>query len=96
MLAKSLRPLPEKFHGLTDPEIRFRQRYLDLISAENVRRTFEIRTAITAEIRRFLDARGYMEVETPILQPLYGGGSAQPFVNSLQRAGPRFLPPHRR
>jgi len=80
MLSKSLRPLPEKFHGLTDPETRYRQRYLDLIANEDVRRTFEIRTAVTTTIRHFLDARDYLEVETPILQPVYGGAFARPFT----------------
>ena len=87
MLSKSLRPLPEKFHGLNDPEIRYRQRYLDLIANEDVRRTFEIRTAVTTAIRRFLDARGYLEVETPILQPRYGGASARPFTTHYNALG---------
>ena len=87
MLAKSLRPLPEKFHGLNDPEIRYRQRYLDLIANEDVRRTFEIRTVVTTAIRRFLDGRGYLEVETPILQPRYGGASARPFTTHYNALG---------
>ena len=87
MLSKSLRPLPEKFHGLNDPEIRYRQRYLDLIANEDVRRTFEIRTAVTTSIRHFLDARGYLEVETPILQPRYGGASARPFTTHYNALG---------
>ena len=87
MLSKSLRPLPEKFHGLTDQEMRYRQRYLDLIANESVRKTFEIRTKITTTIRRFLDARGYSEVETPILQPNYGGASARPFTTHYNALG---------
>ncbi|MDP6348821.1 MAG: lysine--tRNA ligase [Chloroflexota bacterium] len=87
MLSKSLRPLPEKFHGLTDPETRYRQRYLDLIANEDVRRTFEIRTAVTTTIRHFLDDRGYLEVETPILQPVYGGASARPFTTHYNALG---------
>ncbi|HEX6510432.1 MAG TPA: lysine--tRNA ligase [Chloroflexota bacterium] len=80
LLAKAFAPLPEKFHGLTDVETRYRQRYLDLIANEEARRTFRIRSAVIAAVRRYLDDRGFVEVETPILQPLYGGGAAVPFV----------------
>ncbi|MGC8787537.1 MAG: lysine--tRNA ligase [Anaerolineae bacterium] len=80
MLAKALRPLPEKWHGLTDVELRYRQRYLDLLANERVRRTFITRTRIVSAIRRFLDERGFLEVETPILQPIYGGAAARPFI----------------
>jgi lysyl-tRNA synthetase class 2 len=80
LLAKSIRPLPEKWHGLTNPETRFRQRYADLFVNLEVRETFRRRTRITSGIRAFLDARGYLEVETPVLQPLYGGAFAKPFV----------------
>ena len=79
MLAKSLRPLPEKFHGLKDVELRYRRRYLDLIVNEDSRRVLLARTRIVGFIRRFLDARGFVEVETPTLQPLYGGAAAEPF-----------------
>ena len=79
MLAKSLRPLPEKWHGLKDVEIRYRQRYLDLIANEEVRQLFVTRTRVVTAMRRFLDGRGFIEVETPILQPLYGGATARPF-----------------
>ena len=80
MLAKALRPLPEKWHGLTDVETRYRQRYLDLLANERVRQVFITRTRMVSAIRRFLDARGFLEVETPILQPIYGGAAARPFV----------------
>lgn len=91
MLAKSLRPLPrgktrqageetESFGGLADPEIRYRQRYADLAVHPEVRKVFEIRAEVIRFLRRFLDERGFLEVETPILQPLYGGASARPFV----------------
>jgi lysyl-tRNA synthetase, class II len=80
LLAKSLRSLPEKWHGLTDVEIRYRQRYTDLIVNDDVRRVFRQRAAIIRSLRAFLDARGFLEVETPVLQPLYGGASARPFV----------------
>jgi lysyl-tRNA synthetase class 2 len=79
MLAKSLLPLPEKWHGLQDVEERYRKRYLDLIFNEDVRKKFIIRTQIIKTIREFLDARGFMEVETPILQTIYGGATAKPF-----------------
>ncbi len=79
MLTKSLRPLPEKWHGLQDKELRFRQRYLDLISTPGVKEIFIKRAKITKAIRNFLDEKGFVEVETPILQPIYGGASARPF-----------------
>ncbi len=80
LLSKSLLPLPEKFHGLTDREIRYRQRYVDLIMNPEVRRNFEIRSRFIQFLRSYLDARGYMEVETPVLNTLAGGASARPFV----------------
>ena len=79
-LAKCLLPLPEKWHGLTDIEIRYRQRYLDLIVNPDSRRVFEVRSRIVAAIREFMTARGYLEVETPMMQPLAGGALARPFV----------------
>ncbi|MBU3935144.1 lysine--tRNA ligase, partial [Patescibacteria group bacterium] len=80
LLAKSIRPLPEKWHGLKDVEERYRQRYLDLIVNPEVRQVFQTRTKILTGIRHFLDDHGFMEVETPILQPTYGGASAEPFI----------------
>jgi len=80
ILSKALRPLPEKWHGLVDVEARYRQRYLDLISNEESRRIFVIRSRIVSAMRRFLDSQGFLEVETPILQPLYGGAAARPFT----------------
>ncbi|MBD3167906.1 MAG: lysine--tRNA ligase [candidate division Zixibacteria bacterium] len=80
MLAKSLYPLPEKWHGLADKEIRYRQRYLDLIANQEVVELFRKRTEIYKAIREFLDSHGFVEVETPILQPIYGGGFARPFL----------------
>ena len=80
LLAKSLRPLPEKFHGLVDVEQRYRQRYLDLICNDESRRILKMRSDIIREIRNFMDSRGFMEVETPMLQALAGGASANPFT----------------
>jgi lysyl-tRNA synthetase class 2 len=80
MLCKSLRPLPEKWHGLADVEKRYRQRYLDLISNEESRSIFILRSKIITAIRSFLDKQGFMEVETPVLQPHAGGALARPFV----------------
>jgi lysyl-tRNA synthetase class 2 len=83
MLVKSLLPLPEKWHGLKDVEERFRKRYLDLIFSPEVKSKFETRTRITKAIREFLDKEGFLEVETPILQPIYGGAKARPFKTFL-------------
>ncbi len=80
MLAKALHPLPEKWHGLRDVETRYRRRYLDLIANEEVRQIFITRSRIITAMRRFLDDQGFLEVETPTLQPIYGGAMAQPFV----------------
>ncbi len=80
LLTKALRPLPDKFHGLTDQEVRYRQRYLDLISNEESRRTFIIRSKVVAGIREYFISKGFMEVETPMLQVIPGGASARPFV----------------
>jgi lysyl-tRNA synthetase class 2 len=88
LLAKSLRPPPDKFHGLEDTETRFRRRELDLIANEESRRIFRTRARTVTEIRRWLDEHGYVEVETPVLQPLYGGALARPFTthhNALDR-----------
>ena len=79
-LAKCLLPLPEKWHGLTDIEIRYRQRYLDLIVNPDSRRVFEVRAKVVAGIRRFLNNRGFLEVETPMMQPIAGGALARPFT----------------
>ena len=80
LLSKSLLPLPEKFHGLTDKETRYRQRYVDLIVNPEVRQNFEIRSAFIKYLRKFLDDRGYMEVETPVLNTISGGATARPFI----------------
>lgn len=80
LLSKSLRPLPEKYHGLSDTETRYRQRYVDLIANPEVRAVFETRFAVISAIRRFMDGRGFVEVETPMLQPVPGGATARPFV----------------
>ncbi|MCL4801156.1 MAG: lysine--tRNA ligase [Burkholderiales bacterium] len=80
LLAKALRPLPEKFHGLTDQETRYRLRYVDLITSEETRRTFALRSRIIQEIRAFMVERGFLEVETPMMQPIPGGAAARPFV----------------
>ena len=80
LLSKSLLPLPEKFHGLTNQELRYRQRYVDLIMNPEVRKTFELRSKFIQYLRRFLDNRGYIEVETPVLNTISGGASARPFI----------------
>jgi len=80
MLAKSLQPLPEKWHGLSDIDTRYRQRYLDLIANAETRQLFYIRSQVIAGIRHFLNKRGFIEVETPVLQPSAGGALAQPFI----------------
>ncbi len=80
LLSKSLLPLPEKFHGLTNQELRYRQRYVDLIVNPEVRKTFELRSSFIKYLRNFLDNRGYMEVETPVLNTISGGATARPFI----------------
>jgi len=87
LLAKALRPLPEKWHGLQDIEARYRQRYLDLITSERSRAVFEKRIAIVRETRRFLEERGFIEVETPILQTIPGGAAAEPFITHHKALG---------
>jgi len=88
LLSKSLKPLPEKWHGLSDVDTRYRQRYLDLIANTEVREVFQVRSRVITAIREFLNQRGFLEVETPVLQPLAGGAAARPFVthhHSLDR-----------
>ncbi|MGC2323506.1 MAG: amino acid--tRNA ligase-related protein, partial [Terriglobales bacterium] len=79
-LSKDLLPLPEKWHGLTDVELRYRQRYVDLVMNTDVREVFVRRSKVVQAIRRFFDAHGYIEVETPMMQPIAGGASARPFI----------------
>ena len=80
LLSKSLRPLPEKFHGMTSTELKYRQRYVDLIMSDESRRNFEIRSKFISYVRSFLDGRGFMEVETPVLNTISGGATARPFI----------------
>lgn len=87
LLSKSLRPLPEKWHGLKDVELRYRQRYLDLLVNPEVKRNLQVRVKTVRELRRFLDERGFIEVETPMLQPIPGGATARPFVTYHQALG---------
>jgi lysyl-tRNA synthetase class 2 len=87
LLAKIRRPLPDTFHGVTDTETRYRQRYLDLLVNEDSRELFLTRTKIVQEVRAYLDGEGFIEVETPILQPRYGGGFAEPFVSHSNELG---------
>ena len=92
LLAKALRPLPEKFHGLTDQEQKYRQRYVDLITSPESRRVFIARSAIVQAMREFFVARGYLEVETPMMHPIPGGAAVH---HPPQRAGRRSLPENR-
>ncbi len=87
LLSKAIRPLPKEYYGLEDVETRLRQRYLDLILHDKVRETFLVRSKVVAEIRRFLDERGFMEVETPMMQPLAGGAVAKPFQTHHEALG---------
>ncbi len=87
LLGKIRRPLPDTFHGVTDTEVRYRQRYLDLLVNEESRADFILRARIVTELRRYLDSQGFVEVETPILQPRYGGAFAEPFVTHSKELG---------
>src|ERR671923_557943 len=87
LLAEIARPLPDTYHGLVDTETRYRKRYLDLLVNEETRRDFLLRSRLVAAIRRYLDERGFVEVETPVLQPRYGGAFAEPFVTRSNELG---------
>lgn len=83
MLSKALRPMPEKFHGIADPEIKYRKRYLDLLTDPEVKKVFVLRSKIISAVREFLDTKGFIEVEIPLLQPVYGGANAKPFKTKI-------------
>jgi len=89
-LAKNRKPLPDTFHGVTDTETRYRQRYLDLLVNEETRAQFELRTRVVTAVRRYLDGHGFLEVETPVLQPRYGGAFAEPFVTHFNELDADF------
>ena len=95
LLVKSLRPLPDKWHGLADTETRYRQRYVDLIVSETSRKVFRTRTRIVRYLRDFLDALDFLEVETPMMQPIPGGAAARPVPHAPQCARPGHVPAHR-
>src|SRR5690606_30068921 len=80
LISKSLRPLPDKFHGIADQELRYRQRYVDLIMTEESRNTFKVRSKAIAAMRSVMNESGFLEVETPMLHPIPGGAAAKPFV----------------
>src|SRR5919204_1436396 len=90
VLAGNQRPLPDTFHGITDVETRYRQRHLDLLMNQESRADFELRTRVVNAIRRHLDEAGFLEVETPVLQPRYGGGFAEPFVTHYKPLDPDY------
>lgn len=91
LLSKSLRPLPEKWHGLKDVEMRYRQRYVDLIVNPEVRRTFVLRSQIIKSVREILDGRDFLEVETPIMHSIAGGAAARPFITYHNALDMRFI-----
>ena len=95
LLAKALLPLPEKFHGLTDVEQRYRQRYLDLLVNPPVRQIFETRSRMISWLRSFMNDRGFLEVETPMMQPIPGGATAKPFQDLSPYPGHVPVPAHR-
>ena len=92
LLSKTLRPLPEKFHGVVDTEIKYRQRYLDLITNEDARKIFLTRSKVVSFIRRYLEDNGFIEVETPILQTSVSGARAKPFFTDVRREEMRWYP----
>ena len=94
IIAKAVRPLPDVWHGLKDVEERYRQRYVDLVVNPGIRELFVTRTKVVQFLRSFLDKDGFLEVETPVLQPLYGGASAKPFVTHHNSLHPHFFFPN--
>ena len=95
ILAKALKPFPEKFHGLADQELRYRQRYLDLIINQDVKETFQIRSSVVQCTRKFMDEHGFLEVETPMMHSIPGGAIARPFVTPSQRSVSRYVSQNR-
>ena len=93
-LSKALKPMPDKWHGVRDQETRYRRRYVDLMANTPVREVFRTRAAIIRALREYLDGEGFLEVETPILQPIYGGAAGAPFCDTPQPAAPGPVPAH--